>query len=155
MNWHEVTRMDRLREVYGEENVWFPLSEKPYVENEDIDEYFLSQGVQKPHLYTLDYDHNNCGGRCVKAGIKHWKKLLQTHPDRYAEVEERERLFQEHIGKKVTILKDRRNGGFLPMSLTELRERVHVKPTIGDNESEGGCGCYVASIIDNDLGEGD
>lgn len=148
MNWHETNRMERLAKVYGEENIWFPLAEKPYMENDDITAYLTSVGIAEPYLYTLGFDHNNCGGRCVKAGIGHWKKVLELLPDRYNEVALEEQAFQQHIGKNVTILKDRSKGQFKPMSLIELREKVHAKPSFGGNEIEGGCGCYVASILD-------
>lgn len=51
----------------------------------------------------------------------------------------------------VAILRDRRNGVSVPMTLAELRHRVDVgeiKPDLGD----GACNCMAPTLFDEQLG---
>lgn len=61
--------------------MWEPLETKNYFDTIEND-----WGIKTPQLYKYGFSHNNCGGRCVKQGIKEWNRLRVTHPDRFAEV---------------------------------------------------------------------
>lgn len=102
-------------------------------------------GVQTPELYRLGFEHNNCGGGCVKAGQAHWAHLWRTLPDIYALWEVKEEEIRRYLKKDVTILKDRRGGGpRRPMTLKTFRERLE-KGEAYETDEWGGCGCFASS----------
>lgn len=47
--------------------------------------------IEIPRLYQLGFDHNNCGGRCFRGGIKHFERLREVMPERFYEFMEIER----------------------------------------------------------------
>ncbi|MFI9271813.1 hypothetical protein ACIGXM_14000 [Kitasatospora sp. NPDC052896] len=81
-----------------------------------------SLGVEPPRLYSLDYEHNNCGGCCVRAGKAQWLRTLRVFPDRYAEMEAFEESFRAQRGD-YAFLKEQRNWVRYPLTLRELRLR--------------------------------
>lgn len=144
MEWSEASRMDRLREQLAPCEVWFPLAEPPYVDKCHIAAELERQGVAAPRLYALGFEHNNCGGGCVKAGQAHFARLWQTMPDRYLYWERKEAEVGEYLGKDVSILKDRRGGVTVPMSLATFRARLEAGGDY-DRLDFGGCGCFAQS----------
>ncbi|MFT2014640.1 hypothetical protein ACMA1D_02145 [Streptomyces sp. 796.1] len=125
-----------------------PLAGPPYLDKEDILQQAEGAGVRRPELYAQGFVHNNCGGRCVRGGQAQWVHLLRTMPERYAEVEQQEealraRLRERH-GGDVAILRDRRRGKTVPLTLTELRRRAERRGEqdgLFDTADWGGCGC--------------
>ena len=85
-------------------------------ERESINNFLLQANIQEPALYALGFTHNNCGGGCVRAGKKQWKRLYEMRPEVYLERERVEREVSEHLGKRVTFFKDE--------SLEEFRQRI-------------------------------
>mgnify|MGYP001159462542 CR=1 FL=1 len=103
---------------------WFPLAEPPYGNKSRIITELSQIGIGAPRLYAAGFEHNNCGGFCVKAGMGQMVHLLETLPERYAYHENKELEFQEWIGKDVSILTQTRNGVKHNLTLRELRTRV-------------------------------
>ena len=60
--------------------LWEPVAKPPH--RYAVEEW----GIETPRLYKLGFPHNNCGGRCVRQGIKEWLRLKHTFPDRFTEV---------------------------------------------------------------------
>lgn len=81
-----------------------------------------AHGIEPPRLYALGYEHNNCGGTCVKAGQKQWKRTLDVLPENFAEAERQEAGLRETLGD-VTILRQYRQGVAYPLPLSELRRQ--------------------------------
>lgn len=108
----------------------------------DVFAWLEREGIKRPRLYDLGFSHNNCGGGCVKAGIGHFKNLLKTAPEVFAEWESQEFAFNAaRWPKRVqTILRDRSGGKTRPMLLAELRGRMLTEQ---EAEEIGGCGCFV------------
>lgn len=88
IDWTESHRMERPKATYEEMegvSVDFPLMWEPYanpphrVETE-------SWGIKTPRMYDMGYPHNNCGGRCIRQGIKTWERTHTYFNDRYNEV---------------------------------------------------------------------
>jgi len=109
----ELHRAKRVTERYAKLDVGceYPLCKPPY-SPPDKQLYIRQEwGIEPPRMYRLGFKHANCGGRCVRGKVNHWRQLLRVWPDRYKEMEEFEGQFK---GGKYT---------FLPgVSLTELRE---------------------------------
>lgn len=146
-DWSETHRMEKLRAIYAPDPVWFPLAEPPYVDKCHIADALRAEGIAPPALYEIGFDHNNCGGGCVKAGQAAFANLLDKRPGTYARWEMEENNFRAWIGKDVTILNDRRGGGARrPLTLTAFRERIERGEDF-DTEEWGGCGCFSSGAV--------
>ncbi|MEK5358187.1 hypothetical protein [Paenibacillus sp. FSL L8-0709] len=60
----------------------------------DNDKALKKHNILQPRLYDLGFTHNNCAGRCVKAGQKHFRTLRETRPEVFYKL-----LEQEHYLK--------------------------------------------------------
>jgi hypothetical protein len=71
---------------------WQPFRvEMPLIENNIWpDEALKKWGIRQPALYDYGFAHNNCSGRCVKAGQGHYKLLKQAMPDVFRKIMEQE-----------------------------------------------------------------
>ncbi|AZM47865.1 hypothetical protein DMB38_20570 [Streptomyces sp. WAC 06738] len=78
--------------------------------------------IEPPRLYALGYEHNNCGGLCVRAGQKQWLHTLEVQPERFAYAEAQEASLRELLGD-VTMLRERRQGVAHSLPLSRLRRR--------------------------------
>lgn len=90
LSWDEEHRMQKPKEIYESVEgvtVDFPLLWKPI----PYMSYTLTVaewGIKPPRLYEMGFPHNNCGGRCVRQGIKEWIRLKRTMPERFEEVKQ-------------------------------------------------------------------
>jgi len=80
-----------------------------------------------PRLYRYGFDHNNCGGACIKAGQAQWAMLLYYLPDVYLWWEENEERFRREVNPNIAILKRQRKNVVLPLSLKEFRIELQAK----------------------------
>lgn len=146
IDWDEMHRLDGLQRRYWEQGftVEAPMTESPWLTKGDVMVWMRREGLEPPRLYGMGFAHNNCGGFCVRAGHAHFRTLLREMPERYAEHEAREQDLRDHLGKDVSILRDREFGDTRPMTLREFRENVE-----SGNDGQGilfgvgGCGCFV------------
>lgn len=145
IDWTEEHRVVRLRERLGEWRVEAPLCEPPYVTKQRIMEHARSEGLRIPRLYELGFEHNNCGGFCVKAGQAHFAHLLNVLPERYGYHEEKEQELRAYLGRDdIAILRDRTGGSTRPMTLREFRERLDCGYEF-DRHEWGGCACFAGA----------
>lgn len=86
-------------------------------------------GIEPPRMYTLGFEHNNCGGTCVRAGQKQWKHTLEVLPERFAYAEAREQSLRDLLGN-VSILRQRRKGVAYSLPLSELRRQHEANATM-------------------------
>lgn len=117
----------------------------PLVDNPLTNEYMAAVcesewGIQIPRMYRLGFSHANCGGRCIKGGHGHFRLLLSTWPERYAEVEKVEKEFRRQVNPNIAILKDRRGGKTKYMTLESFRKRTQAG-TIFDYLDENSVPC--------------
>jgi len=122
----DCDRLHRARGYWRPFNNWFPLAEKPFVNKTKIIEQLMEIGIKAPRLYGAGFEHNNCGGFCVKAGMGQMVHLYETLPERYLYHEQKELEFQEFIGSEVTILSQTTKGVRKNLSLRDLRLRVEA-----------------------------
>lgn len=142
MLYDERDRHERLQARLSPWRVESPLLEPPYLNQRMLAELCREEGMEPPRLYGLGFKHNNCGGRCVKAGQAQWKRLLEVLPERYHECERAEQAMRDYLGKDVTILSEQRDGVKRNLSLRVLRERIETGGQC-DMFDLGGCGCMV------------
>jgi len=141
MTWMEDHRFTRAQRYWTPWTVAAPMCDKPYLLPEQMMQVCRDAGIAPPRLYSLGFNHNNCGGFCIKAGLGHFYKLLKTMPERYAYHEQKEIELGKYLGKRVTILRDRTGGESTPLSMTEFRERIESGGQC-DMFDLGGCGCF-------------
>ena len=119
---------------------WFPLLDSHIVCGGDAKRIIREQGLRIPRLYGRDYEHNNCGGFCFKAGQRQFAHLLLDNRCLYLYHEGKEQEVREMLGKDVAIMKDRRGGKTRPMTMREFRLAMDKQPDFFD-ESDGGAAC--------------
>lgn len=142
-DWTEGHRFEKLLKRVGEWKYEAPLMEPPLMDKVTQLRACKMAGIRIPRLYELGFQHNNCGGFCVKAGQAAFKRLLETMPERYAYHEAKEQELRDYLGKDVTILKHR--GGPKKgqnMTLREFREHVQAKGEV-DLFDWGSCSCLT------------
>lgn len=102
------------------------------------------EGLAPPRLYAAGYAHNNCGGFCCKAGLKHWANRARVQPDRYDYDAAMIAKFTAWLGPNAYILRDRRGGVTRPLDMVEFarQERTSPDPAL-ELLDDGGCGCAV------------
>lgn len=139
MNWEEEHRYKRSKRYWQPYQVESPLLEPPFLDRSQMIQKLDHLRIFPPRLYEMGFPHNNCGGFCIKAGQAHFRHLLKEIPEKYREAEKKEKELQEYLGKKVTILRDRRGGQVRPLSLEEFRK---MNQSEVDLMEWGGCGCF-------------
>jgi hypothetical protein len=145
LDWTEIHRThapkknyERVPGVY----VDFPLlwSRRP----ENHFDTVRSWGITIPRLYDYGFPHNNCGGRCVRQGIREWNRLRFNFPDRFAELRDWEKAQRAKGGKRAnyTIARDQSGGTVKPLTLEEIeqRETIH-QPSEPIQEDMFACFC--------------
>lgn len=78
---------------------WKPFKvQMPLIENViNNDEVLKKYGIRQPRMYDMQFSHNNCKGRCVKAGQGHFKNLLMKDEKTFIELMEQEVIISEYI----------------------------------------------------------
>lgn len=147
IDWTEEHRKASPIKAWHPYKVEFPMCEEPYIDKKQMLELLKEDGIEVPRLYKLGYEHNNCGGFCVRAGQGHFKHLYETQPELYLWHEEKERALSKKIfeatGEKRTIMKKMIKGEQVYYSMEELRHQIDKEPQQIDLFDIGGCGCFV------------
>tara|TARA_R110000824_G_scaffold88823_1_gene218198 strand:+ start:5488 stop:6288 length:801 start_codon:yes stop_codon:yes gene_type:complete len=144
MDEHEdCTRIEKAVRAQLPYKCWMPLLEEPLIMKAGITRWLNGKGVEIPRLYKQGFQHNNCGGFCIKAGIGQFVHLQKTNPERYDYHMEKEQEFRKITGKDVSILRDRRNYQTKPLTLLKLKERI----SNGENwnyDVGWSCMCFIS-----------
>src|SRR3990167_5585990 len=141
-DWTEEDRFQRLRARMPEWKVEAPLLEPPYLDPDDMIAACRTEGMEPPRLYLMGFQHNNCGGGCVKAGQAAFAHLYRMISERHAEWEANEQKMRDMLGKPVSILTDRRRDGRKkPLTLAAFRARLEQRKSF-DGLDWGSCGCF-------------
>lgn len=142
-DWSEIHRFERAKKYWEPWRVEAPLCEKPYLSKDQVLDWMRNEGIEPPRLYAMGFEHNNCGGFCVKAGQAQFERLLRTMPERYRYHERKELELRLFLGKDVSILRDRRGGSTKPLTLKAFRERLEGDSTLFDQSEWGACSCMA------------
>lgn len=148
IDWTETHRLPDIVRRWQPWPVKAPLVEPPYATKAGMIAALKARGIEPPRLYALGFQHNNCGGRCIRGGQAQWAHLLRVFPDRFAATEAHEQRMRDMLGADVTILRDRRGGVTTPLPLVELRRRIESDPQPALDELDwGGCGCFTEQEV--------
>lgn len=141
IDWTESHRLDGIRERRAPWQYEAPMVDPPYMMKADMLRWAKESGLVTSRMYDFGFEHDNCGGFCIKAGQGHFAMLLRSLPDVYRHHEDEEQSCRDYLGKDVAILRDRRGGKTRPLTLRELRERIEAGHAV--QPEFGGCGCFV------------
>ena len=137
----EAHRMEAIERNYSPWATQAPLCETK-LSREDILNILDDYKIDPPRLYEMGFQHNNCGGFCVKTGQKQMKLLLEKMPERYAwHEQEQEKLFK-HLGKEHGFIRKNINGELRYLSLKQFRESLESGEQC-EMWNQEGCGCFV------------
>lgn len=102
-------------------------------------------GVEPPRLYAMGFQHNNCGGFCVKAGLAQFKLLHERMPERYDWHVQQERKLRAAVPGVRPFLRKTVNGKLNYVWLEEYREFLRGGEELTGEErfDWGGCGCAL------------
>ena len=153
IDWTEAQRTGPILKNWKEKhgfNVVFPLVDDLTYSKDVAFDYLRDNNIHIPRLYTLGFAHNNCGGRCFKAGQGHFKILFEKMPYRFDELSNYEKEFRESTGKDYSIMTKMRKGVKMRYTLEMLKEDYLEENDI-DLQDIGGCGCFVDSDMDDEL----
>lgn len=143
----DANRMPGIQAGWAPWRVVAPLLEPPYLDKRGWIAEARKRGLRPPRAYELGFEHNNCGGRCIRGGQGQWAHLLKVWPDRFAQAEADEQMLQAALASESTHLRDRSGGTTKPLPLTELRRRVDAQrpgeDPLFDAYDWGGCGCFL------------
>lgn len=129
----------------------FPILNEQHVDDEEQLRLMKEWYGVSLSLYELGFEHNNCGGACVKAGQRQWALLWYHKPDVYKEWEDRELAWNvkwsKVRGKEYSILKMNRNRVTEYISLKYFREQYLEKAFF--QEKETFLSKYIKSLASN------
>ncbi len=147
-DWNEQHRLNDLRRELPWWEIQAPMTEEPIWDKCRMRAEAEKLGLRIPLLYDLGFPHNNCGGRCVRAGISHWVHLYRVLRSRFVDwMDEEQRARQELLARGIepfSILKDRRGGTIKTLWLIDLAARIEAGEEF-DKYDWGGCGCGGAT----------
>lgn len=169
IDWLEEHRFTRAKANWAPWPVIAPLCEPPLLKKSQVLDYFSTFNIATPALYALGFDHNNCGGFCVRAGQAHFARLLQTKREYYLWNEEQEAAVMQRVPSTKPFLRTQSGDDVRYLTLKQFREHLEK---LGDYDVNdfGGCGCFVndgrenrprlgqngtpiAQLLDEDLNE--
>lgn len=142
-DWTEEHRLEGVRRAKPWADCHAPLQERPYIWKHDMPDLCRQHGIEPSRAYAEGFEHDNCGGFCVKAGHAHFALLWFKRPLVYLYHEQEEQAFRDRTGKDVAILRDRRGGKTRPLTLRAFRERLERNPGAYDRDDVGGCNCFA------------
>lgn len=152
IDWSESHRKAAPIKHWAPYKVEFPLCEAPFKDKAHmLEELEKVDGIEIPNLYKLGFSHNNCGGFCFRAGIGHFKNLLEKKPELYKYHEKKELELRNYLGRDdIAILRRTKDGEKINLTLKDLRVELESMPeqlSFDELTDIGGCGCFV----DDDL----
>lgn len=117
----EEGRVERITKNYEHNpitpvQVRFPMVERNICRETAFDIVEGEWGIKRPYIYTLKsvkgrgFEHNNCGGRCIRGGVNHHMLLYEILPDRYQEKMAVEEDFRAEINPDVSFLQREERG---------------------------------------------
>jgi hypothetical protein len=155
IDWSEIHRWKRAKKRW-EFNLVAPLIDAKKDRGDYEKEILLSTGIKRSSAYDDGLPHDNCGGFCVKAGLAHFKILLESNRERYLY---HERKLEEAIGVigRHPFLRKWIKGKTEYITLKEYREYIDTgklyingelricdsKDDESDSMEFGGCGCAI------------
>ena len=143
MDLSELERIERAQEKWAPRRVTSLLNELKCWRPQ-WDDILKRWNIRKPRLYGYGFPHNNCGGMCVKAGLKQFATLLLHFRDRYLWHEEQQEIAMAAIGPTAKpFLRKTINKQEFYMTMRGFRLLYEAGIIKVDPYDFGGCACFV------------
>jgi hypothetical protein len=143
-DWTEGHRLAAMRREHPTWTIRAPMQEGEIWDKCRMQKEAEKLGLKVAEAYTQGFPHNNCGKRCVRAGISHWVHLFHTDRPAFMSWAEEERscaAYLESVGvDPLSMLKDRRGREAKNLYLLDLKRRIEAGEEF-DKYDWGGCGC--------------
>jgi hypothetical protein len=100
--------------------------------------------VKNPQAYKTGFGHNNCYQGCVKAGLAHWRLLLESNKELFLKHEANYKMLMDNNPRMKPFLKKRIKGQDVYLTLTQFREMIESgKLPDQSDEFMGSCVCAI------------
>lgn len=93
IGYDEFHRVGAIKKNWQPYTVKFPLVDNMY----DFDELLKLYNIEKPRMYQKGFTHNNCKGRCVKAGKGHFRLLFNEDRRTFDEINHIENVLRDYV----------------------------------------------------------
>jgi hypothetical protein len=93
IGFEEMHREAPIRKNWKPFEVVMPMVDNIIDNNETLKKY----NIEEPQLYKEGFTHNNCAGRCVKAGQAHFKNLKEQRPEEFQKLMEQEVVLSDYV----------------------------------------------------------
>jgi len=124
ISFDEFHRTKAIKENWKPFEVEFPLCKMFF----DYDELLTKYEIAKPRMYLKGFTHNNCKGRCVKAGKGHYKLLFNEDNETFNEIMMIEHMLSIYVGAYHQMRKEEDNDFYkMAIPLLEHNEREMEK----------------------------
>lgn len=102
----EMHREPKIRENWTPFQVHMPLIDLAI----PADEWLSHFDIDMPIAYKQGFAHNNCAGRCVKAGQAHFRLLRESRPEVFQELKAQEHYLKLYVSEYHRIRNPERDG---------------------------------------------
>ena len=134
----EAHRIERAKSNWQPYQVYCPLKNSLFTRQLAID-LLKYNNIKIPKLYKMGFQHNNCGGFCVRAGTAQFRQLKREFPDRYEYHANQEEKLISKISTARPFLRKTIEGNLTYMTLREFEKEID---TCQLDLDFGGCGCF-------------
>lgn len=148
-DWTEAHRTEEMRREHPAWTIYSPMQEGEVWDKCRMQKEAAKLGLLISPAYKHGFSHDNCGGRCVRAGISHWVHLFNVNRPAFEEWETEEWETAQWLATQgvdpLSMLKDRRGGETKNLYLRDLRVRIEAGDKDLPKDDWGGCGCGGAT----------
>lgn len=118
---------------------------KPLLSRADIYRWLEREGIAPPALSEEGFETNNCGGFCVKSGLRQAARLYHQRPAAFAWHAEQEQNAQLDIGTGCTVFRREVGGKKVPLPMMQLGVELAAADAAACSllPSQPGCGCFT------------
>lgn len=141
-DWAESHRLETAKKNWSPYACEAVLCDPPYLNRQQILQVIDDCEIDLPRLYEMGFSHNNCGGFCVKAGLKHFKKLREVLPKVYDYHSEKYEEIALLLPTAKPFLKKTVNKVQSYLTLKEYGAMLDSETPIEDIVEESQCGCF-------------
>lgn len=143
MDSSEQDRIDRAQKKWAPRPV-VSLINSYKVWRPEWDDILTRYNIVKPLLYSFGFPHNNCGGMCVRAGLKQFATLLENFRSLFLWHEEWQEWAMQEIGPTARpFLRRTVNKQIEYMTMREFRLLYDAGKIDIEPYDYGGCACFV------------
>src|SRR5690625_600832 len=103
IDWTEMHRQDAIVKNWAPFKVGMPLVDNIVYPDDILKGY----NIRQPRMYDWGFSHNNCAGRCVKAGQGHYRNFKDKLPAQFQKIVEQEHYIKIYVSSYRYIIDDK------------------------------------------------